>query len=86
MAQLATEVHVTEATVSRWETGERGVPDSMKLAFAEFFRVPVPVLFEFHYDLSTDALCRLLDALTAVNAKVEGLESEVAALREERVA
>lgn len=86
MAQLAEQVHVTEATVSRWETGERGVPDSVKLALAEYFKVPVTVLFEFQYDLSADALCRLLDAFTATNAKVDALQAEVDALRAERVA
>lgn len=88
LAQLAEELNVTEATVSRWETGDRAVPDSMKLALAEYFKVSVPVIFEFTYDVSADTLGRLLDALTAekvrndqLTARLDSLEAEIGALR-----
>lgn len=44
LAQLAAEIGVHESTISRWESGESGVPDHRKVQLADFFDVPVPYL------------------------------------------
>ena len=44
LAVLAAELGVHESTVSRWESGESGVPDRQKVRLADFFDVSVPYL------------------------------------------
>lgn len=41
---LAAELGVHESTVSRWESGESGIPDARKQQLAEFFNVSVSYL------------------------------------------
>lgn len=41
LAGLAAEMFVHESTVSRWESGESGIPDHRKQQLAEFFEVSV---------------------------------------------
>lgn len=44
LADVATHIGVHESTVSRWESGESGVPDWRKSELADFFNVSVPYL------------------------------------------
>ena len=74
VAELAEAIYVDPSTLSRWENGVTQCPDTMKLALGEFFHVPATTIFEFHYDLSVDALLRLLDQVTVLNERVARLE------------
>lgn len=44
LAKLGVEIGVHESTISRWESGESGIPDHRKQQLAEYFHVSVPWL------------------------------------------